>query len=113
MQSGKINTLSVIELNIALIAASMPALRIVFVDMGRRRIPSEEVPNIAPLFIDPPSRRRETTDIDQILESDPEKNNFVSFAGVRSSDGARRLKSQECIVERSCDVDKITTESVA
>lgn len=112
MQSGKINTLSVIELNIALIAASMPALRIVFVDMGPRRIPSEEAPNIAPLFIDPPNRRRETIDINQILESDPEKNDSVSFTGVRPSDGTS-LKSQECIIERSCDVDKITTESVA
>jgi cobalamin biosynthesis protein CbiG len=112
VKSGKINTFSVIELNVALIAASMPALRIVFVDAVRRRIPSEEAPNTAPLFIDPPSRRRGTIDIDQILESDPEKNDFVSFAGVRPSDGTS-LKSQECIVERSCDVDKISAESVA
>ncbi|KAI5851406.1 hypothetical protein DFP73DRAFT_590667 [Morchella snyderi] len=112
LQSGKINTLSVIELNIALIAASMPALRIVFVNMGRKRITSEEAPNISPIFADPPSRKRGNTDIDQMLESDPGKDNFVSFSGFEPSEGIAQ-KNQERIAERSCDVDKISTESVA
>lgn len=84
----KLTTLSAAELNVALIAASLPAVRVVFCDMRCGRIPCEKIPNAVPLFTGLPGRRHRIEDVEQISGSNQGKHKSTDITVAEKNDSS-------------------------